>query len=76
MDASLEHVPPQSLEAETAVLGAILLDKEALLRAIELLRPEHFYKAGHARIFEACLALFDRSEPVDLITIIDQGAKE
>jgi len=72
VDAPPERVPPQSLEAETAVLGAILLDKEALLRAVELLRREHFYKEGHARIFEACLALFDRSEPVDLVTLSNE----
>jgi replicative DNA helicase len=55
-----------------AVLGALLLDKEALLKAVELLRREHFYKEAHARTFEACLALFDRSEPVDLVTLSNE----
>ena len=66
------RIPPQNLEAEVAVLGAILQDSEALLKAIDALRPDHFYKDAHRRIFDAALALFARNEPVDLITLTDE----
>ncbi len=67
-----DRIPPQNLEAEVAVLGAILQDSEALLKAIDALRPDHFYKDAHRRIFDAALALFARNEPVDLITLTDE----
>ncbi len=64
--------PPQALEAEAAVLGAILLDPEALPKAMHFLRPEHFYSLAHRRVYEAILALFDRKEPYDIITVTNQ----
>jgi len=67
-----DRIPPQNLEAEVAVLGAILQESEALLKAIDAVRPDHFYKDAHRRIFEAALTLFARSEPVDLITMTDE----
>ncbi|MCI0372087.1 MAG: replicative DNA helicase [candidate division NC10 bacterium] len=67
-----DRIPPQNLEAEVAVLGAILQDNEALLKAIDALRPDHFYKDAHRRIFDAALTLFGRTEPVDLITLTDE----
>jgi len=54
------------------VLGAMLLEKGALAKAIEILDESCFYKPAHQRIFEAMTALFERSEPVDLITLIDE----
>ncbi|MGH7364720.1 MAG: DnaB-like helicase N-terminal domain-containing protein, partial [Candidatus Methylomirabilales bacterium] len=48
-----DRIPPQSLEAEVAVLGAILQDSEALLKVLDALRPDHFYKDAHRRIFDA-----------------------
>lgn len=65
-------IPPHSLEAERAVLGAILLEKDSLPRAIEILKSSDFYKEGHRKIFEAMIALFERSEPVDLLTLREE----
>ncbi len=65
-------IPPHSLEAERAVLGAILLEKDSLPKAVEVLKPTDFYKEGHRRIFEAMIALFERSEPVDLLTLREE----
>ena len=70
--AAVGRVPPQSLEAEMAVLGAIVQEKEALYRAMELLRPEHFYRPAHQQIFRACIDLFQRNEAADLITLSEE----
>ncbi len=62
-------VPPHHLEAEMAVLGGILLDKEALPKALEILSPEDFYKESHRMIFQGLLELFERNEPPDIVTL-------
>ncbi len=67
--AARERVRPNNLEAEMSVLGAILQSDEALLKCLELLQPAHFYRDAHRKIFAAAKDLFQRSEPVDLITI-------
>jgi len=68
-----DRVPPQNLEAEMAVLGAILQEKEALYRAMEILpAPHYFYRPAHQRIFAACVDLFQRNEAVDLITLSEE----
>jgi replicative DNA helicase len=64
-------VPPQSLEAERAVLGAILLEPSLLPRAVELLTPEEFYKEAHRRIFAAMIYLFERGEAPDTIMVAE-----
>jgi replicative DNA helicase len=66
------RVPPHSLEAEVAVLGGILLEPPALARSLEILTPECFYKTGHRTIFQAAIALFERGEAVDIVTMTDQ----
>src|SRR5213593_3764634 len=64
------RIPPHSLDAERAVLGAVLLEgRETLPRVIELLRSSDFYTDAHRTIYETMQGLFDRSEPVDLITL-------
>jgi len=63
------HLPPQALEVEMAVLGAMMRDPEAVGQVIEVLKPEDFYRPAHRKIYGAILALFDRSEPVDLATV-------
>jgi len=68
-DLFLDRVPPQNIEAEQSVLGAIFLAKEALITAIELVTPEDFYKAAHQRIFKTMLDLYEKGEPVDLVTV-------
>ena len=67
-----EKIPPQAPEAEVAVLGAILLEHEALLKALEILRGDYFYRGAHQKIFTACQELFERNEPVDLITLANE----
>jgi replicative DNA helicase len=69
-------VPPQNLEAERAVLGAILLEPGLLPRAIELLVPEEFYKEAHRKIFGAMIRLFERGEPADVITVAEALRRE
>lgn len=68
-DPSLYHIPPQNIEAEQSMLSAILIDNNALLDVIELLSPEDFYKTAHQKIFSAIIDLFDRGEPIDLVTL-------
>ncbi|MBI4574096.1 MAG: replicative DNA helicase [candidate division NC10 bacterium] len=67
-----DRIPPQNLEAEISVLGAVLQDPGALLKAMEVLRPADFYREAHRRIFGACLDLFERNEPVDLVTLANE----
>jgi len=71
LEDALRKVPPQSLEAEEAVLGGLLLDPTALDRVIEVMGPDDFYRENHRKIFLAMLALTERSEPIDLITLTD-----
>jgi replicative DNA helicase len=66
------RIPPHSLEAERAVLGALLLERESLPRAIEVLRASDFYKEGHRQIFASMVGLFERNEPVDLLTLAEE----
>jgi len=69
---SLEKLPPYNLEAEQAVLGAILLDHTAIYKALEIFDPEDFYRKSHQKIFDAMLELIDRSEAVDLLLLRDE----
>lgn len=62
-------LPPQSVEAEQAVLGTILLQPDALMQVVEIIKADDFYRDTHKTIFTAMLALFDRREPHDLITV-------
>jgi replicative DNA helicase len=69
IDATLDKLPPQNIEAEQSVLGAILIDNSALLPTIELLTYEDFYKDSHRKIFIGMTELFDKNEPIDIITL-------
>jgi replicative DNA helicase len=72
IEATLAKLPPQNLEAEQSVLGAVLIDNNALVAALELITGDDFYKESHRRIFSSMAELFDRNEPIDLITLTDQ----
>ncbi|MDX9917077.1 MAG: replicative DNA helicase [Gudongella sp.] len=72
LDAGLGRIPPHSIEAEQSVLGAMLLNKEAINTALEVIRPEDFYKEANQEIYEAMLVLNNRNEPVDLITLSEE----
>ena len=75
MGVMLDKVPPQNLEAEQSVLGSMLLDKEAIIRAQELLRPEDFYQDVHRVIFTSISDLFNRGDAVDLVTLAEDLAR-
>lgn len=62
-------VPPQNIEAERAVLGSILIDHESITRVLEILKPAAFYREGHRKIFQAMIALFEKGEPTDFVTV-------
>ena len=62
-------LPPQNIEAEQAVLGTVLIQDKALLKVIDLLQPGDFYRDAHKSIYAAMMALFDKHEPHDLITV-------
>jgi len=70
-DLALDKVPPQNIEAEQSILGAILLENEALSKVLEILSPEDFYRQSHRKIFDAMLDLFEKNEAIDLITVTD-----
>jgi replicative DNA helicase len=68
-----DRVPPQSQEAEMAVLGSMLLDSEAVSRAVEVIADEHnFYFGAHRKIYRAAVTLYERSQPVDLVTLAEE----
>ncbi len=66
---SIDRLPPQSIEAEQSVLGALLIDRDAVIEVAELLRPEDFYRSHHGTIYGAVLELSEKREPVDLVTV-------
>jgi replicative DNA helicase len=67
------RIPPHNLDAERAVLGAVLLEgREALPRVVEVLRPSDFYTEAHRAMYQAMLTLFDRGEPVDSLTLSEE----
>ncbi len=65
----LERVPPQSLEAEQATLGAMLIEREAIARVVDLLDAEDFYSPQHQLLYRVMVDLFNESDPVDLVTV-------
>jgi len=70
-DTRMPHaiVPPHDLDAESSVLGSILIDENAIIKVVETLRPKHFYKDAHAEIYQTCVDLYEKREPIDLITL-------
>lgn len=71
-----EKLPPQALDAEMAVLGSMMIEADALERACNILKAEHFYKNAHQKIFSAMLSLSERSQAVDLITLTEELKKQ
>src|SRR6187399_3548143 len=67
----IDRLPPQSLEAEQSVLGAILIDRDAVVEVAEFLRPEDFYRQANGSIYAAVLELFERREPIDIVTVAE-----
>jgi replicative DNA helicase len=71
MTPELTRLPPYNLEAEQAVLGSMLLDRDAIALVLEVLHPGDFYREPHTLIFTAIMELFERGEPVDIVTVVD-----
>lgn len=72
MQMMQDRIPPQNIDAEQAVLGAIFLEPDAIVGVLEFLVPEDFYRAAHQTIFKAMLALNERGEAVDIITTANE----
>lgn len=70
------RVPPHSIEAEQATLGSILIDNEAIYKVIDFLQPEHFYRTSHQIIYETMIELFEKNEPIDLLTLSEELKKK
>ncbi len=65
-------LPPQHIEAEESIISAILIDNNMLLDVIEILAPEDFYRTAHQKIYTAIIDLFDKTEPIDLVTLTNR----
>ncbi len=68
-------VPPHSLEAETSVLGCVLIDPEAIIKVSDILRPESFYQHDFQQIFAAMISLFEKRQPIDAVTLAEELRK-
>ncbi|MBP2651585.1 MAG: replicative helicase [Firmicutes bacterium] len=72
----LDRIPPQNVEAEQSVLGSMLIEREAIAKVAELLRPQDFYREAHRLIYQAMLTLADKNEGIDLITVTEYLRRE
>ncbi|MDB5021990.1 MAG: replicative helicase, partial [Pedobacter sp.] len=70
--STMGKIPPQAIDLEEAVLGALMLEKDALSTVIDILKPEVFYQESHKKIFEAIQVLFQKSKPVDILTVTSE----
>lgn len=62
-------LPPQNIEAEQSVLGSLMLDKDAIINVADILKSEDFYKPAHAKIYEVILRLYEKREPIDILSV-------
>lgn len=72
----MDKLPPQNLEAEQSVLGALLLDKDAIIKVADIILPDDFYKEDHSLIYETDLELYEKRVPIDMITLTDALTKK
>lgn len=72
MNEMIDRVPPHNNEAEQSVIGAVFLEPQALITAAEVLIPEDFYRIAHQKIFTTMLALSDKGQPIDLVTVTEE----
>jgi len=68
-EGSIERMPPQSIEAEQAVLGSLMISADGITRVVDSLQPEYFYRKSHQVIYAAMLDLYEKNEPIDIVTI-------
>ena len=71
-NSTLGKIPPQAIELEEAVLGAIMIDKDATNNVLEILKPESFYSENNKKIFEAIIELFKNMQPIDILTVKEE----
>lgn len=69
IEQTFSKLPPQAVDLEEAVLGALMIEKDALTAVADILRPDSFYKEAHVRIYTAIITLFADSEPIDMLTV-------
>jgi replicative DNA helicase len=67
----IDRLPPQNVDSEQAVLGSILIDRDAIIEVADFLHPEDFYRQAHGTIFAAMLGLFEHREPIDVVTVAE-----
>lgn len=72
MDSALDRLPPHNYEAEQAVLGSMIIDRDAVIKIAANLKPEFFYSSQNAAIYQAILNLYNRRQPADLITVTNE----
>jgi len=77
IDQALDYgrIPPQALDIEEAVLGAIMLEKDAIIAVMDIIRPESFYKDAHQKIFKVVLDLSQNLQPIDILTVTEELRK-
>lgn len=76
IESGIGKLPPQAMDLEEAVLGALMLDANAVNTVIDILQPKYFYKDIHGKIFEAIFKMFNRGEPIDILTVTHQLRKD
>lgn len=69
---TVDHLPPHNMEAEQSVLGSLMIDRDAIIRIASYVRPNDFYRSAHSVIYDSILTLYNRREPTDLITLVDE----
>lgn len=71
-ETNLEKLPPQNIEAEKSVLGCILFDKDSIVKVADIISPQDFYKEIHGEIYSAMLELFEKREPIDILSLANR----
>ena len=72
----IDRVPPQNIEAEQAVFGAMMIDKEAISKATEILRENDFYRQDHRAVYQVIVDLFSKNQAVDMVTVTEALKRE
>ncbi|MFA5076767.1 MAG: replicative DNA helicase [Patescibacteria group bacterium] len=71
-DESIMRVPPQNIEAEQSLLGSLLIDKDAIIKISDIVTPSDFYKEAHRLLFETMLYLYEKREPIDVLSLTNR----
>ena len=64
-----DKIPPQNIEAEQCLLGCLMLDKDAIVKIVDSIKSEDFYKGSHQDIYQAMAELYERSDPIDILSV-------